>query len=161
MFYTSRIRQSVTERLAELPDLSTALPAVYRPVVGRIQARLPYDRGNRYLLREICGVGTRPDWTQGRWEIARTHYGRLVEGLVAQFGEVHVTEDYNGRQFCDTRCQEATGDDCVCRCLGASHGHRGRLSHWILVGETTLVSPDKSLIRRQFTVTGVEGGGAR
>ena len=122
----------------------------------RSEARLPYDRGNRALLKEICGTGTRPDWTQGRWEIGRTHYRQLVEGLVAELGAVQVTEDHNGRQFCDTRCQEAGGDDCVCRCLGANHGHQGVTPHWILVGETTLVSPDKNLIRRQFTVTGIQ-----
>ena len=40
---------------------------------------------------------------------------------------------------CDTRCQEAQGDDCMCSCGGRFHGGTASYTRrWILIGTTSL-----------------------
>lgn len=63
-------------------------------------------------------------------------------GLAERFGVVHVYLDYLENQRCDTRCQQALGDDCVCRCAGQYHGGASYQQAWTQVGETTLIASD-------------------
>lgn len=62
-----------------------------------------------------------------------------------------MTYDYLEQQRCDTRCQQARGDDCVCQCAGQHHGGADYQRNWIQVGDTTLVDRDPD-IRRVYKI---------
>src|SRR5436309_274621 len=116
-----------------------SLPAVWRPVEGRIVVKMPYDPadpgGNRRWLHQYLGHRIKPQYAGGgRWSIARPHLRQVVSGLAERFGLVHVYLDYLEDHRCDVRCQEATGDDCVCQCAGQDHGGADYQRGWIQVG---------------------------
>lgn len=85
----------------------------------------------------------RPRWNgevrPARWEIARPHLRSLVEAMALKFGEIDLYLEFSVRQQCDTRCQAAQGDDCVCSCMGENHGGAAYWRRWTHVGDTTLV----------------------
>ncbi|PRX91937.1 hypothetical protein [Allonocardiopsis opalescens] len=126
---------------------------VHRPITGRIHLDMPYHPRNRDWLKSVLGAHSRPAWNRParRWEIARPHLRTLVEALAHKFGSVDVIVDVRATRHCDTRCQEATGDECTCRCLGDNHGGAAYRKAWLLVGDTTLVAADGS-VRRRFRV---------
>lgn len=111
---------------------------------------MPYSGGtNRAWLQ--AELGRRIDLQHaghGNWESARRHLRMLVEACAARFGEIEVVLDFRTRDRCDTRCQEATGDDCVCSCLGENHGGAAYWKRWIPVGETTLIANGQIRRRR-------------
>jgi hypothetical protein len=112
-----------------------------RRLAGRLRLWIPYGDGtNRRWLKDRLGDRIRPEWVQGRpghWEIARAQLVPLLEALVTRFGQVEVLLEFSRTQKCDKRCRDATGDECVCSCLGRFHGGIwGR--RWFEVGETTL-----------------------
>jgi hypothetical protein len=112
---------------------------------------MPYSGGtNRAWLQ--AELGRRIDLRyvgEGQWEITRPHLRTLVEACAARFGELEVVLDFRTRDRCDTRCQEAVGDDCVCSCLGENHGGAAYWKRWIPVGETALIS-DGQIVRRRL-----------
>ena len=117
-------------------------PEVRRPAEGRLEVWIPWQPGgNRTLIKSACGSLTRPerDGQRKRWLIARTHFMALIEALKARYGQVRVITAHCDTEKCDTRCQEARGDDCVCSCGGRFHGGTdGYTRRWILVGTTSL-----------------------
>ncbi|TSB31237.1 hypothetical protein FNJ62_07040 [Streptomyces benahoarensis] len=50
------------------------------------------------------------------------------------------TPQHRCTERCDTRCQEAQGDDCTCSCMGENHSGAAYWCTWILVGDTTLIN---------------------
>ncbi|MER6641050.1 hypothetical protein ABT285_36690 [Streptomyces microflavus] len=111
----------------------------------RLHAWMPYAGGsNRRWIHEELGERMHPTWNPDadpkRWEIARTHLRTLIEAMAVRFGEIDVYLQFSTRQRCDTRCQTAEGDDCICRCMGENHGGAAYWREWIQVGDTTLVS---------------------
>lgn len=128
-------------------------PWVWRSVdQRRLLLWMPYSGGtNRAWLRSE--LGKRIDLRyigHGRWAIARPHLRTLIEACAERFGEVDVVLDFRTRDRCDTRCQEATGDDCVCSCLGENHGGAAYWKRWIPVGENTLVGENGEITRRHL-----------
>jgi hypothetical protein len=126
-------------------------------VRGRIVVKMPYDRAepgaNRRWLHAYLGRRIRPKYVgAGKWEIARQHLKHVVEGLAERFGLVNVHLDYLENQRCDVRCQEATGDDCVCQCAGENHGGSAYQRDWIQVGDTTLINRRPRTMRRHTVV---------
>ncbi|MGW2057433.1 hypothetical protein ACWCOZ_26560 [Streptomyces sp. NPDC001840] len=114
----------------------------------RLWVWMPFQGGsNRRWIKEELGARVRPEWngdaSPRRWEIARPHLRTIVEALADRFGEVEVILQFVTTERCDTRCQEATGDDCECSCLGVNHGGAAYWRKWILVGDTTLVDVDR------------------
>jgi hypothetical protein len=124
-------------------------------VKGRIVIKMPYDPadpgGNRRWLHAHLGRRIKPQYAGGKWMIARPHLRHVVSGLAERFGFVHVYLDFLENRRCDTRCQEATGDDCVCQCAGENHGGADYQRAWMQVGETTLIDPDPP-VRRRHTI---------
>ncbi|MGY3684967.1 hypothetical protein ACVWXU_008590 [Streptomyces sp. TE33382] len=86
----------------------------------------------------------RPIWTPdaepARWETARPHLRTLIETMALKFGEIDVFLQFSIRERCDTRCQNAEHDDCICRCIGENHGGAAYWRGWTQVGDATLVS---------------------
>lgn len=125
-----------------------------RGLTGRLRLwRLPYQRDNRGWLKEQLGDRIRPSWVKGspgHWETARAHLMPLLRALVGRFGQVEVWLEFSRTQKCDKRCRDATGDECVCSCLGMYHGGiwgRG----WFEVGETTLINSEVIRVRGVVT----------
>ncbi|MGS2615154.1 hypothetical protein ACVCAH_11605 [Micromonospora sp. LZ34] len=128
-------------------------PHIYRPLYpDRLRLLLPYDPRNRAWLHEELGWRIRPDYSKQhrRWLIARNHFTVLVDALLDRFGQVDATIEFSTTQKCDTRCREATGDDCECSCLGEHHGG-GLWDGWIQVGETTLIAPGRQVRHMRIT----------
>jgi hypothetical protein len=94
------------------------------PAGGRIVLALPYAKGTRFLLREVCGPGTRPEFDRARkaWLVARPHFRKVVEALALRYGTVPVTTDHTVRHACDSKCWDAKGGECECHCLGDNYG---------------------------------------
>ncbi|WP_216355896.1 hypothetical protein [Streptomyces sp. MP131-18] len=92
-------------------------------------------------MKEALGTRIRPERNKAErcWEIARQHLKPVIAALVDRFGEVDVFLEFSTTERCDTRCEEAAGDDCTCSCMGDNHGGAVYWKRWQLVGETTLV----------------------
>ena len=106
---------------------------------------MPYQGGsNRWWLHQTLGSRIRPTYDKptGRWLIARPHFTVLIGALLERFGVVDASVEFSTTQKCDTRCREASGDDCECSCQGEHHGG-GLWEGWIQVGETTLIAPGR------------------
>jgi hypothetical protein len=116
---------------------------------------MPFDTRNRHWLKENLGSHSRSEWNKSarRWEIARNHLRVLVFALAEKYSAVDVYLEFSTTERCNTRCQEATGDDCECSCLGANHAGAAYMASWLRVGETTLVRPGVKrmhlLVRRE------------
>lgn len=125
------------------------------PVRGRACIDMPYRADNRAWLKTVCGRLTRPEWnkTTGRWEVARNHAIDLLEPLTERFGVLDLVRYGAARVKCDTRCWDATGQDCTCSCAGVNHGGGNDLADWIQVGDTTLIERGSytTITRQTFT----------
>jgi hypothetical protein len=140
--------------------MSTA--RVWRPTSagGRIAVAVPYSKGTRLWLREVCGPGTRPEFDRERkvWTVARPHFRRIVEALASRYGVVDVYVDHTVRSTCGKLCREAEGDDCTCSCLGDNHGAHSWRREWHQVDEHWLIRNEK--MRRRYRVTAEQVGAA-
>jgi hypothetical protein len=140
--------------------MSTA--RVWRPtsVGGRIAVAVPYSKGTRLWLREVCGPGTRPEFDRERkvWTVARPHFRRIVEALASRYGIVDVYVDHTVRSVCGKLCREAEGDDCTCSCLGDNHGAHSWRREWHQVDEHWLIRNEK--MRRHYRVIAEQVGAA-
>lgn len=110
---------------------------------------------NREWFKDETGRAIRPEWVpgpkgwDGHWAIARAHFMTVARALAERFGAVEVVMDFNEHERCDRRCQEATGTDCTCQCMGQHHSG-GIYRGWIEVGDTTLVR--SAGVKRSMTV---------
>ena|SRR5260221_6653236 len=120
------------------------LTSVHRPIRGRVRVRFDFRDDSRSFLRE-AGLGTRPEWERPYWTVSRAAFSSVVDLLLNEYGIVEVTTDGGVGNRCDTRCREATGDDCVCSCAGTQHGIGFLSAGERVVGETTIV--DTTIVR--------------
>lgn len=113
----------------------------------RIRVWMPYQRGNREWLRQVCGRGTHIQHEgKGVFRVARPHLPAVITRLAAAYGAVEVTLQFAETQRCDTRCQQAkpsTWHDCVCSCLASNHGGVGAGRRWLRVGHTSQVQQQR------------------
>lgn len=121
------------------------------PTSGRIALRIPFAPANRYWIKEVCGIRSRPEWireampyseTLNYWSIARAQQEVVIHACAERFGSVTVVRQVSERTICDTRCVDAVGVDCVCSCGGLNHG--GSEASYARVGTTTLVQRGES-----------------
>ena len=126
---------------------ATSPTSIHRPVRGRIQVRFPYRSDSRDFLRG-AGRGTRPEWERPYWTVSRAAFASVVDLLLDEYHVVEVTTDGGVGNRCDTRCREATGDDCVCACAGTQHGIALLGPRERVVGETTIVDTTIARWRR-------------
>lgn len=111
---------------------------------GRCTLVLPPRKGMTATLR---GDGRRSaimfDREHGCFVLERVFAYRSLRtfefwGLFPDLTLTVYEERSLGRAQCDTRCTEASGDDCSCQCWGQNHGI-GVDGSWRQVGDTTLV----------------------
>lgn len=126
---------------------------VWRPVQGRLIIKMPFARDNRQWLKNTLGSRIRPDWNKElkRWEIARNHFGPVVEALANRLGEIDVYVDFRQAERCDTRCRNARSRECTCSCLGRHHG-RGVTYGWKIASDNNLMLRSGGTIRRHIVV---------
>jgi hypothetical protein len=127
-------------------------------VDGRLVIKMPYSKTNRTWLKEVLGKRIRPDWNgeEKRWEIARNHFGPVVEALANRLGRIDVYMDFRHVERCDTRCQRARGRECTCSCLGKQHGH-GVTHDWKIVDDNHTMVRSSGTLRRHIIVERDEG----
>ena len=101
----------------------------------RIRIRLPYAEENRQWLRNDRRVS--PEWNakEQYWEIPKAWFNDFVERALKRFGKLYVIQPYRAQEKCAPACQNATGHECQCSCMGANHGV-GNDGSWFEVSET-------------------------
>lgn len=131
---------------------------VWRPVEGRLIIKMPFAPTNRAWLKAVLGSRIRPDWSKElrRWEIARNHFGPVVEALANRLGKIDVYMDFRQVERCDTRCRKAKSRECTCSCLGKHHG-RGVTHDWKIVSDGHTMLQSSGTIRRHIIVERDEG----
>lgn len=97
------------------------LPLVWLPRDGQVIARIPPARGNYWWLHATIGIRS-PYLDDDRWRLPRNCLVRLVTAAVDRYGHVVVCRDMARLSRCTRACLEATGGECQCTCMGASHG---------------------------------------
>lgn len=134
-------------------------PALWRPVEGRLVIKMPFAKTNRTWFKSVLGSRIRPDWNgeTKRWEIARDHFGPLVQALAQRYGKVDVYMDFRQTERCDTRCRNARSRECTCSCLGKSHG-QGVSFGWKVVSDNHTMVRTTGTIRRHIVVVRDEEG---
>jgi hypothetical protein len=98
-----------------------AVALVWLPLDGHVIARLPPMKGNRRWLHETVGIRS-PELRGDRWHLPRNCLTRLVTAAVDRYGYVVLVRDVSRLSRCTRACQEATGLECQCSCMGAYHG---------------------------------------
>lgn len=127
---------------------------VWRPLEGRLVIKMPYAKDNRQWLKDTLGTRIRPDWNKElkRWEIARSHFGPVVEALANRLGRIDVWMDFKKVERCDTRCRNARSRECTCSCLGKHHG-QGVTFGWKVVSDNHTMIQSSGTLRRHIIVT--------
>jgi len=98
-----------------------AVALVWLPLDGHVIARIPSLKGNRRWLHETVGIRS-PELRGDRWHLPRNCLMRLVTAAVDRYGHAVLCRDVSRLSRCTRACQEATGPECQCSCMGAHHG---------------------------------------
>ncbi|MFE5309526.1 hypothetical protein [Isoptericola sp. NPDC056605] len=105
---------------------------IVRPLHGRVRVWLPFrgGGGNYQLLKDMCGLRTRPDYNRDLkcFEVAREHLPVLLDELPGALGQpVSVALHGSAQTKCVEVCWNASPDTlwkCECSCAGRYHGSR-------------------------------------
>lgn len=126
---------------------------VWRPVEGRLVIKMPFADDNRQWLKNVLGSRIRPEWNgeTKRWEIARAHFGPVIEALANRLGKIDVYMDFRQVERCDTRCRKARSRECTCSCLGEHHG-QGVTFGWKVVSDNHTMVQSSGTLRRHILV---------
>ncbi len=100
----------------------------------RLRVRLPFDKTNSVWLRN--GRRLRPEWNNKRkfWQLPKAWFNDLVDRSLERFGSVYIIQPYREQEKCAPACQNATGHECQCSCMGQHHGV-GNDGSWFEVTE--------------------------
>lgn len=102
----------------------------------RLRVRMPYHDANREWLRN--GRRTAPTWIGGieaYWELPKAWFNDFVDRALLRFGKVYIIQPYREQEVCARACQDASGHECQCSCMGANHG-AGNDGSWFEVSDT-------------------------
>jgi hypothetical protein len=101
----------------------------------RLRARLPYADDNRQWLRD--GRRTAPEWIAAAayWELPKAWFNDFVDRSLLRYGKVYIIQPYREQEKCAPACQNATGHECQCSCMGLHHG-AGNDGSWFEVSDT-------------------------
>ena len=121
--------------------LQKQIPVVLRRTgIGeRLRVRLPYAQDNRQWLRN--GRRTNPEWLDatvnqpGYWEIPKAWFNDFVDRALSRYGKVYIIQPYRRQEICAAACQNASGHECQCSCMGEHHG-AGNDGSWFEVSDT-------------------------
>lgn len=121
--------------------LQRATPVVLRRSAkgARLRVRLPFADDNRRWLRD--GRRSNPVWfgasgdRPGYWEIPKAWFNDFVDRSLTRYGKIYIVQPYRAQEICSPACQNATGHECQCSCMGEHHGARNDGS-WFEVSDT-------------------------
>ncbi len=113
------------------------IPVIFRRAKGMpLLVKLPYSKENpRDWLRD--DKHRIPVWDEQYkcWEVPHAWLNRLVRRLLDRCGKVYLIQPYNMLEKCAPACQNATGFECECACMGEYHGSLSGAG-WYVVSET-------------------------
>ena len=99
----------------------------------------------------VAGIGkSDPHWNRQLkcWELPKSWFNKFVVATLEHFGQLYVIQPYREYEVCAPACQNATGHECQCSCMGEHHGTGGD-SSWFEICETFAFRwGDKSLACR-------------
>jgi len=100
----------------------------------RLRVRIPYSETNCEWLQN--GRRTSPLWVANKkyWELPKAWFNDFVERSLAQYGKVYIIQPYREQEKCAPACQNATGHECECSCMGVHHG-AGNDGSWFEVSD--------------------------
>jgi hypothetical protein len=101
----------------------------------QLRVRLPYNTMNRQWLRN--GRKIAPDWIKEHkcWELPKAWFNDFVDRALTKYGKVYIIQPYREQEKCAPACQNATGHECQCSCMGQHHG-AGNDGSWFEVSDT-------------------------
>ena len=115
----------------------TKVPVVLRRTGSgeQLRVRLPFDDSNRDWLR--IGHKRNPIWNAKErcWELPKSWFDDLINRALERYGSVYIFQPYREQERCAPACQNATGHECQCSCMGQNHG-AGNDGSWFEVSET-------------------------
>lgn len=100
-----------------------------------LRVRVPFAEANRKWLQN--DRRTSPVWIAGKkyWELPKAWFNDFVERSLVKYGKVYVIQPYREQEKCSPACQNATGHECQCSCMGLYHG-AGNDGSWFEVSDT-------------------------
>jgi hypothetical protein len=119
----------------------------------RLRVRLPYAETNRQWLQN--GRRTSPAWIAGKkyWELLKAWLNDFVERSLVKYGKLYIIQPYREQEKCAPACQNATGHECQCSCMGLHHS-AGNDGSWFEVSDTFATRwGNQELACRLMTVT--------
>ncbi len=101
----------------------------------RLRVRLPFATTNREWLQD--GRRTAPAWNakDKYWELPKKWFDDFVNRSLDKYGKVYIIQPYREQEKCAPACQNATGHECQCSCMGQHHG-AGNDGSWFEVSDT-------------------------
>ena len=101
----------------------------------RLRVRLPYAEESRQWLQN--GRRTSPIWigSEKYWELPKAWFNEFVERSLGKYCKVYIIQPYREQEKCARACQNATGHECQCSCMGLYHG-TGNDGSWFEVSDT-------------------------
>lgn len=128
----------------EEPKYATITISMDRP---RMTISLPYSQGTEELkfrdrFRDFIK-------NEGRnVSISKKHREWVLETLRCLYDGVWEYREYSATGICDTRCQEAQEDECVCSCKGEFHQGGGDWKYTI--GTVLIADKSRALVTRWY-----------
>ena len=113
VFYNGRV---------EIVPRTARVALIWVPIDGPITVRLPARTGNLAWLRASARVRSPKQDERGDWKLPRASLTRFITASVDRFGWAALCREISKLSACTRACQEATGAECSCICLGEHHG---------------------------------------
>jgi hypothetical protein len=90
-----------------------------------------------WWLHQACKVRSpEPDADKVYWHLSRNSLNAVLRASLDRFGVAILVRDAKRLAVCNVQCQEASGFDCACSCLGQEHGSAGG-REWVEVGDSS------------------------
>lgn len=126
------------------PKDAAGVPWLIRPINGKIELKIPYAPLNRQWLKSGFGSGAslreKLNTSTNSWLVSRAHFRLAALAMADRCGQVQLYMHFKDTMRCNSSCQGAKKEECVCSCLG--HGHGGGIaptSGWEVRGSRILI----------------------
>jgi len=115
----------------------TQIPVVLRRCGPgeKIRVRMPGPQSVSWVQN---GRRIAPVWVGGEiryWELPKAWFNDFVDRALQRYGRVYIIQPFREQEICAPACQNASGHECQCSCMGANHG-AGNDGSWFEVSDT-------------------------
>ena len=114
------------------------IPAIRRPLKGRIQIVVPEGKRGSYNLS--FPNYRAPEWMGSHWELPPGRLDDIAYVLLREHSYLYLIQPYSIHSKCTARCRNATRLKCKCSCLGLHHGVNSDEQNWYETTESFLVN---------------------